>query len=57
MPGSKAPAMAAPMSPCEAAGAVVSAIPLDEQGMAIGPRKDAPKLIFVTPSHQYPTGG
>ena len=39
-----------------AAGAVVSAIPLDEQGMVVASRKDAPKLIFVTPSHQYPTG-
>jgi GntR family transcriptional regulator/MocR family aminotransferase len=40
----------------KAAGAVVSAMPLDEQGMALGSRKDAPRLIFVTPSHQYPTG-
>ena len=40
----------------QAAGAIVSAIPLDAQGMAIGARKDAPRLIFVTPSHQYPTG-
>jgi GntR family transcriptional regulator/MocR family aminotransferase len=39
-----------------AAGAVVSAIPLDEHGMTIGARKDTPRLIFVTPSHQYPTG-
>jgi GntR family transcriptional regulator/MocR family aminotransferase len=39
-----------------AAGAVVSAIPLDEQGMTISARKDPPRLIFVTPSHQYPTG-
>ena len=39
-----------------AAGAVVSAIPLDAQGMAISPHKEAPRLIFVTPSHQYPTG-
>jgi GntR family transcriptional regulator / MocR family aminotransferase len=39
-----------------AAGAVVSAIPLDAQGMAISSLKDAPRLIFVTPSHQYPTG-
>ena len=38
------------------AGAVVSAIPLDAQGMTIASRKEAPKLIFVTPSHQYPTG-
>jgi len=40
----------------KAAGAIVSAMPLDEQGMAVGLRKDAPRLIFVTPSHQYPTG-
>ena len=39
-----------------AAGATVSAIPLDAQGIAIGSRKEAPRLIFVTPSHQYPTG-
>jgi GntR family transcriptional regulator/MocR family aminotransferase len=40
----------------QAAGAVVSAIPLDAQGMVIGARKEAPRLIFITPSHQYPTG-
>jgi GntR family transcriptional regulator/MocR family aminotransferase len=39
-----------------AAGAVVSAIPLDEHGMTVGSRRHAPRLIFVTPSHQYPTG-
>jgi GntR family transcriptional regulator/MocR family aminotransferase len=39
-----------------AAGAVISAIPLDAQGMTIAARKDTPRLIFVTPSHQYPTG-
>src|SRR6266850_3831143 len=39
-----------------AAGAIVSAMPLDAQGMAISSAKDAPRLIFVTPSHQYPTG-
>ena len=39
-----------------AAGAIVSAIPLDAQGMTVGVRKHAPRLIFVTPSHQYPTG-
>jgi GntR family transcriptional regulator/MocR family aminotransferase len=31
-------------------------MPLDAQGMAISSLKDAPRLIFVTPSHQYPTG-
>ena len=40
----------------QAAGAIVSAIPLDAQGMAISSHKEAPRLIFVTPSHQYPTG-
>lgn len=39
-----------------AAGAIVSAIPLDAQGMTVGARKHGPRLIFVTPSHQYPTG-
>jgi GntR family transcriptional regulator/MocR family aminotransferase len=39
-----------------AAGASVSAIPLDTQGMAISSHKETPRLIFVTPSHQYPTG-
>ena len=39
-----------------AAGANVSAIPLDSQGMAISSHKETPRLIFVTPSHQYPTG-
>jgi GntR family transcriptional regulator/MocR family aminotransferase len=39
-----------------AAGAIVSAIPLDAQGIAISSPKAAPRLIFVTPSHQYPTG-
>lgn len=34
-----------------------SAIPVDEQGM-VPPEagESAPKLIFVTPSHQYPLG-
>jgi len=39
----------------QAAGAVVTAIPLDQHGITLRPRKHAPRLIFVTPSHQYPT--
>ncbi len=39
----------------QAAGAVVAAIPLDEHGITVRARKRAPRLIFVTPSHQYPT--
>jgi len=37
------------------AGARVISIPLDSQG-AILPRHFAPKLVYLTPSHQYPTG-
>jgi GntR family transcriptional regulator / MocR family aminotransferase len=40
----------------QAAGAVVAGVPMDKLGIAIGGRKDAPHLIFITPSHQYPTG-
>jgi GntR family transcriptional regulator/MocR family aminotransferase len=39
----------------QAAGAVVAAIPLDEHGITVRARKRSPRLIFVTPSHQYPT--
>ena len=39
-----------------AVGASISAIPLDAHGMTISPHKETPRLIFVTPSHQYPTG-
>jgi GntR family transcriptional regulator/MocR family aminotransferase len=40
----------------EAAGARVAGVPLDRSGLALAGRKDRPRLIFVTPSHQYPTG-
>jgi GntR family transcriptional regulator / MocR family aminotransferase len=40
----------------QAAGAKVRGVPLDALGLAVGKRKDVPRLIFVTPSHQYPTG-
>ncbi len=39
-----------------AAGAVVRGIPIDQAGMTIDPKGEAPRIIFVTPSHQYPTG-
>jgi GntR family transcriptional regulator/MocR family aminotransferase len=41
-----------------ATGLAVQAVPVDEEGMrpdAADPTR-APKLIYVTPSHQYPTG-
>ncbi len=41
----------------EAAGALVRGIGLDRSGLSFEQRRDRPRLIFVTPSHQYPTGG
>ncbi len=40
----------------EAAGARVVGVRLDRSGLSIKGRRDQPRLIFVTPSHQYPTG-
>lgn len=40
----------------EAAGARVCGVRLDQGGLSITGRRDRPRLIFVTPSHQYPTG-
>ena len=40
----------------QAAGAIVAGIPVDDCGLPVSGRKRAPRLIFVTPSHQYPTG-
>lgn len=39
-----------------ASGARVMGMKLDEQGMQRMPGMSAPKLIFMTPSHQHPTG-
>lgn len=41
-----------------ATGLIRHPVPVDEQGMAAQPADSAapPKLIYVTPSHQYPTG-
>ena len=39
-----------------ASGARVTGMRLDEQGMQRLPGMAAPKLIFMTPSHQHPTG-
>lgn len=38
------------------AGAKLVACPVDEQGLTLAPGAISPKLIYVTPSHQYPTG-
>ncbi|MET3909535.1 GntR family transcriptional regulator/MocR family aminotransferase [Bradyrhizobium sp. S3.3.6] len=39
-----------------ASGARVTGIGLDEQGMQPMPGMAVPKLVFMTPSHQHPTG-
>ncbi|MCS3728113.1 MocR-like pyridoxine biosynthesis transcription factor PdxR [Bradyrhizobium betae] len=39
-----------------ASGARLAGIALDEQGMQRMPGRVAPTLIFMTPSHQHPTG-
>ena len=42
-----------------ATGLNLHGVPVDKQGIAPQPHDNAtpPKLIYVTPSHQYPTGG
>ncbi|MDR6145867.1 GntR family transcriptional regulator/MocR family aminotransferase [Sphingomonas sp. SORGH_AS870] len=39
-----------------AAGAAIVPRPCDAEGMTIGHNDPAPSIIYVTPSHQYPTG-
>lgn len=38
------------------AGASLHAVPVDSKGMNPGPGLPIPRLIYLTPSHQYPTG-
>ncbi len=40
----------------DAIGARVTGVPLDRSGLLPHGRGPKPRLIFVTPSHQYPTG-
>lgn len=40
-----------------AAGAEVVGVPLDRNGLRPPGDGTAPRIVFVTPSHQYPTGG
>ncbi|WP_372387266.1 PLP-dependent aminotransferase family protein [Xanthomonas axonopodis] len=39
-----------------AAGAHVVGVPIDAHGLTIAKNSPPPKIIFVTPSHQYPAG-
>ncbi len=43
----------------QAAGARLVPLPVDAAGLVVGalpPANEAPRLVYVTPSHQYPTG-
>jgi GntR family transcriptional regulator/MocR family aminotransferase len=37
-------------------GARVAAVPVDEQGLRVAALPDAARLVYVTPSHQFPLG-
>ena len=39
-----------------AAGARIESLPVDSQGMMLDPRRVLPRLIYTTPSHQFPLG-
>lgn len=39
-----------------ACGARVVDMPLDDQGATLAPHRPVPRLIYLTPSHQFPTG-
>ncbi len=55
-PGSKVRAMAARASPLKPPAPQLRGVRLDRSGLSFKGRRDRPRLIFVTPSHQYPTG-
>lgn len=40
----------------QAVGARIKPVPVDTEGVSIKGQTGAPRLIYVTPSHQYPTG-
>ncbi len=40
----------------QAAGAVLQPVPLDDEGLIWDTTLSAPRMIYVTPSHQYPLG-
>jgi len=52
----ESPGYGGALSALRSANAEVVGQPLDADGLMITPHRAAPRLIFVTPSHQYPTG-
>ena len=52
----ESPGYGGALSALRAANAEVIGVPMDSDGLKIRHDRAAPRLIFVTPSHQYPTG-
>jgi GntR family transcriptional regulator/MocR family aminotransferase len=52
----ESPGYSGAVAALRAADAEIVGMPLDADGLKITRRGAAPRLIFVTPSHQYPTG-
>jgi GntR family transcriptional regulator/MocR family aminotransferase len=52
----ESPGYGGAFSALRAANAEVIGVPMDADGLKIRLHGPAPRLIFVTPSHQYPTG-
>jgi GntR family transcriptional regulator / MocR family aminotransferase len=52
----ESPGYGGAFSALRAANAEVIGMPVDGDGLKITHHRPAPRLIFVTPSHQYPTG-
>ncbi|MBV8239697.1 MAG: PLP-dependent aminotransferase family protein [Hyphomicrobiales bacterium] len=52
----ESPGYGGALAALQAVGAAVAGVPVDDAGMTIVDRKDLPRIIFITPSHQYPTG-
>jgi GntR family transcriptional regulator / MocR family aminotransferase len=50
------PGYAPPKLVWEAQGARVTGVPVDEQGLIVDALPADARLVYVTPSHQYPTG-
>ncbi|GAB2571212.1 GntR family transcriptional regulator [Paractinoplanes abujensis] len=50
------PGYAPPKLVWEAQGATVIGVPVDEQGLIVEALPPGARVVYVTPSHQYPTG-
>ena len=53
----ESPGYGGALAALRAANADVIGMPIDADGLKINGKRKKPRLIFVTPSHQYPSGG